>query len=688
MKNIYIVMAMLFTALFAAPAQAYYGATLEVTGNVYGMCPCDIISSNELLVEITNLGSSSDTYYMSLDLPEGWSGFVSPQMTLASAEKGFIEPLWITPACGTPPGTYEVTLVAESGMSGKTFERDIDIEILKCHDVSISADSSQGTCMDSNLETGIVIENRGKTGETFLLSSDTSWAVVDRDSVYLDPGESRSIALSVDPPEGQKGTYEVTVKAESEDSYASSSKTIRIDVSECYAFSTSITPSGNSVCMGDSAELYLHIDNLGSKADTYRIVTPSWVRAPEDIVSVGSMERRTVSMTATPLKTGEREITVYVSSENHATSIEEASVTLSAEKCSSVEVSMYPEKRSICSGDSAQFSVMVKNTGTGMESYSIDATPGSPSRMSLLLGPGDSENVIIDINTVSGHGLVPVSVSVTGDDTSASASSVLDVMKCHDASLDVDLDRNTACRGDMVSYDITVANTGEYEDSYRLSYPGGSEDFSLIPGETLNLERTSRPQLAWGGYRELEFTLESAGGFSETVRKKLVTNERSDCHDAEMKIKDSDDENVITVIGKGKNVEIDILNTGLRSGLFEFGIEGPEWAHLSAEHIGLRPAENGNVYLYLSPPFGTEEKEYEITVTASSEHASSSVVVMAVVASEENEEPPVQPPPTEGMFTGFDLLSYQEIFIYGLVVLTVAAVMVRFFFIRRFTPAL
>ena len=118
-KNTFIILLILSCALLARPACAYYGASLDITVATAQVCPCDIVSSSEVTVKVMNYGSETDTYYMSMELPAGWSGFIEPELTLASGETATVNPVWITPSCLIEPGKYTITVVAESASSGK-----------------------------------------------------------------------------------------------------------------------------------------------------------------------------------------------------------------------------------------------------------------------------------------------------------------------------------------------------------------------------------------------------------------------------------------------------------------------------------------------------------------------------------------------------------------------------------------
>ncbi len=165
----YIILLISLLAVFPSPASAYYGAAFDISSEMHQVCPCDIITSDEIVVEFINYGTKSDTYLISIDVPDGWTGFVVPDVTLASGEKIVLDPMWITPPCGTEPGKYTVDFTAESMQSGKIIEKELELDVMRCHDVSISGESYLKTCEDEEFTAQAVVKNLGKISETFVL---------------------------------------------------------------------------------------------------------------------------------------------------------------------------------------------------------------------------------------------------------------------------------------------------------------------------------------------------------------------------------------------------------------------------------------------------------------------------------------------------------------------------------------
>lgn len=698
LKYLTILIAML--VLIPNQASAYYDAALEITSEIRQICPCDIISSDDIVVELVNYGTKSDTYFLSMEVPGEWSGFIVPEVILASGEWTVLDPMWITPPCGTEPGKYVVKFTAESAQSGKVFEEELELDVMRCHDVSISGDNYLNTCVENEVTSSLEVTNLGKTKETFRLSASPEWVTVSPDSVTISAWDSRAISIIADPPAGLTGTQEITLRAESTLSYASTEKKMKLDIDHCYLFSASIVPPEDTVCMGKSIEYQLLIDNKGVKSDTYRIVTPAWVKADESTLSLGSDRRGSVRLTATPPSTGKRDMNVYVSSVDHPTSIINVEGVLTAVDCRSAAVSFSAAERNVCRGESTDFVLKVENTGSVMTAYNIETTMGKLSREKVVLGPGEAQNVILDITSAETgiEGTYPVTVYVfSGEDATDKDSATLVVHKCRDATISVNPVERNVCEGDIVAYEVTVKNTGEFDDDYDLTYPSGEKGFSLQPGDSILMKLDVPVDFSWGRGNRLPFVVKSSKGVR--VEKRVTLNVTSDdtCYAVDLIIISGDgtkNKQMNSVIGEGQAVELRVANMGLRSDSYTLTMSGPDWAYLSEQNVHLSPLQEETVYLYLSPPEDTEKMDYGMTILADSGRALSGVTISTTVLeylSAEDEEVQSAEAPSElelltgnlaGMFTAAEPVAVELTVISALVFFTALLIVLRFVVFR------
>jgi len=682
----YILAVLVLLMVVPGQASAYYGVSLDILYDVSQVCPCDIISADDIQLQVTNYGTKTDTVMLSMELPDGWSGFIMPEVTLASGESSLVDSAWLTPPCSTEPGTYTVKFRAESAMSGKVSEKDVTLDIMRCHDVGFSGEDYAATCHAQPKTLSVDITNRGKVRETFRISSYPEWTIATPGEVTLEPWETRTISLTATPPADMLGRQEITLAAESDSSYAAAEKKLTLDIEQCYLFLAKLAPQEDTVCFGNSADYYLTIDNLGTKADTYRIVTPAWVSSEKSTLTIPSKGRAVVKLTATPVERGSRDIYVYVTSVNNPTSIITATSSLSAVDCTAVAVSMSPAERTVCRGESTDFTVRVENTGTVVTSYTLDSTMGRLDREKLVLSPGESQNVVLSVKSGK-EGMYPVTVDATAGDVSDRDSATLVVRKCHDAVMDVKPEAGTYCTGDRQAFEVYVKNTGDFEDSYVLDYGSGTREFYLQPGDSIKLNIEMSVDYPWGTENRMVFELSSRKGVHLERTVTLNVSEKDVCHAARLFTADGAAEKRIdTVVGYGLPVELVLRNMGTRPDTYNLSVNGPEWVHLSTRSVDLSPLEEERFYLYISPPFGAEYKDYEVTVLADS---GSSLAGVRIDTSVLEEIPENETEQSMGLFSGgfsgmFSAAAYNtEVVLVGMLALfTIILVVLRFLVFR------
>jgi hypothetical protein len=163
---------------------------------------------------------------------------------LGSGESGTIT-VYFTPDCGCEPGTYSVVLNAESVITGNEVSRTIAVETIKCHYVSVDTGETYKRLCQENGDGRIFdvdIGNEGKFNEVFVLSTDKDWAIFSDTSILVNGGDSRSVQVIMNPPEGLEGPQHILLEAESESSYAYDSEPVTVDIMNCYDFEARLTP--------------------------------------------------------------------------------------------------------------------------------------------------------------------------------------------------------------------------------------------------------------------------------------------------------------------------------------------------------------------------------------------------------------------------------------------------------------
>ena len=137
----FVIFALMFVLLVPS-VQAASDVYMVLESESTSGCPCNAMGN---MITVTNTGDSTDTFTFSLDLPEGWTGFIGPSKVFAVGETKKI-PFYVTPACFIEAGNYVVTVTAKTS-DGREFSNNVDVEILTCHFVKIEAEELTKTCV-------------------------------------------------------------------------------------------------------------------------------------------------------------------------------------------------------------------------------------------------------------------------------------------------------------------------------------------------------------------------------------------------------------------------------------------------------------------------------------------------------------------------------------------------------------
>jgi uncharacterized membrane protein len=645
-KNPLVVIYSLMLISLLAPAVMGASIDLQVsTGqhppNRISSCPDSVLSDIDVMV--SNLGGQTDTVMLTLDWPADL-GFIKPYQTLASGEEAVVEPLWITIPYNLEPGVYHARITAESSVTGDMLTETIEIEVLRCRSVEILIDDDYGrSCIETQEPVTYEIEvvNQGKWEETFELSASADWAEFSRESVTVAPGGSESVSLVLTPPEGTSpGRHTVFLTAESTESYASDTKSVEMDVVDCFTFTSELEPESLEACLGDSMDYELTITNTGEEEDEYAIGTPEWVYPDRTSTVLGAGESDIITLTALPDEKGIQTFEVTVTSVRDELA---APITLSGiinvKECRGVALIVSPEELSVCRGEEAEFSVNVKNTGSLEETFQISSTFGELAIESVELDAGESETVALHVDS-SGlpEGTVIIEVSAAGGPVSDMATAELVVEECYMTEFSLQPDEVTACPGAEIPYTMRVRNTGMQADNYTLRYADETIEFALGPNETRAVSYDYViPYVEEGRYL---FTVEltSEGGISLMESSEIRLKAEDVCYGVRL-----EDDPGIVDIGKAITIEITITNTGEQADTFMVSLkDAPEWAYIEPDEVQLGGGENESLYLYLSPGFGTSREIYTVTVEAESEHSSDELDI-SVTIPEEMLAPPEAP---------------------------------------------
>ncbi|HDD46453.1 MAG TPA: hypothetical protein ENG42_03175 [Candidatus Aenigmarchaeota archaeon] len=645
----YAIIAACIVVLILAPgAFAYSNLEMVITPSYVSVCPCSAASNINLM--LTNLDDETDTYKLRLGLPSGWSGFIEPEVTLASGESRSVS-IYVTPDCVSEPAVYIVKVIATSSLTGEVFSKDLKVEVLRCHHVKLYVEPQISMCKGESIDYGIDVKNMGKFDEEFNVNIATPWGQHITHTIKLLSQQTKRIVVKLTPPADKTGEYYIEVDANSLTSYASDTAVSELTIENCYDFDAYLSPFSQDVCLGRLARFDLVIVNKGTKDDNYTISMPSWVISDKESVYLKGGRQGNVKIYVKPRVAFEKEFDITIASSKKPGLRYVVKGKVSARDCRKVAVIITPADSEVCYGLEKVYDVIIKNTGTIEETYNIVSTHGKLSQSKVFLNPGETKKVKLTVGAEEmelGKVMVIV-VKAFAKGIADENIATLAVKNCYSAEMSVEPEYKKACRKEVINYSINVKNTGRFTDSYTL-YMDNKEiaKFILRSGEETVFTKSLYLFQPYAQTKEITFKLNSS---FVAVEKHVKVDIRpiEECYSVEINIEGNGKR--VKVIGmptgagvatgfikeRAAKVNVDVCKTavlnvrirniGEMSDVYNVAIEGPEWVYISQQKFLLKKGEAKNAYIYISPPYNVKGS-YVAKLIVSSENIKKVVEIL------------------------------------------------------------
>jgi uncharacterized membrane protein len=637
MKNLTMVLSIVF-ALMAISGSVLAVSdiqlrTTDAAGNEKGTTTAPVstcpgpITVQDVRILVKNLAADTDTFSVSMTLPQGWDGAIKSSITLASGEEKQLNLFYVNMPYTTTPGKYYITVTVKSGINpNDVVMKDIAVEVLACHMVELKViDSSKEMCQESrqSLVYKINVTNKGKWEEEFVLSSSLPWVKFSQAAITLPSQGTKNIDVIVTPPSDmQPGEQTIPITVKSSLSYASDSKTIKAFLMNCFNADASITPLENTVCLGKSDVYTLTIQNKGTLADTYKITGPDWVKIQFGEMSIPAGQTRQIDVFATPKTAGRASFSIEIVSANDTAAKKTVAGNIVTEECRGVALVLTPTQVKACKGSDATFNLAIKNTGVAEDTYTIKLSRGSADQANLTVAKGETKTVKLTVNTANLTGQQLVLVQVTDGVVSDQATANISIEDCYSATVSVASDKKITCPCGSVNFSVAITNTGTLNDTFKAKLDSQEKSVQMDAGktDTVMLQKV----LSCDQKGNLTVTVEvSSDHMAKIVRTVTIELKQKDlCYSVHLTTSGTVEK---VQEGRATAVEVKATNDGESSDTYAISVSGPAWAYASPLTLALASKTTDSIYLYLAPPLGTNESEYSVKLTAKSSAVTSSV---------------------------------------------------------------
>ncbi len=390
--------------------------------------------------------------------------------------------------------SYPVTVKAtadETSDSIKTYTNVLD-------PLTVSMDSIHKiTVTNLNASYLLTVSNSGNRAHTFNLSVvSQANAFLNLSTVTLSAGDSQDVLLNVSSPVEGLFTTQVTVN----NSQDTDTLTVLTNVGTAPVHSIELTSNTQSLTLepGAPTNYQIVLENTGNVNETvyFSVIAPPEVKA----------SLITSSKTLTPGQTFNNILTV--ASENiggpYSVTVHAASDSASDDLVTRttfitpIKVVANANKKTVLTNQPANYSLTVTNTGTMAHTFNLNATcnaTDSLSNTSLNLGPGNSSTVTYSVSsgtTGTYDSLINVNYKYTSLITLSDAyihhnlsmSTRVDTRPVYGVSLSSNTSTQSVNTGVNATYELTILNTGNVNDSFDLTLNNPRADVAVLNDST------------------------------------------------------------------------------------------------------------------------------------------------------------------------------------------------------------
>ncbi|MBD3262912.1 hypothetical protein GF374_00855 [Candidatus Woesearchaeota archaeon] len=498
MKKLVIVLAAFLVLCFMPAGLADFGLSTSVT--TQATCATDTVLYN---VQVTNTGGLTDSYTVSMsgDAAE-WAVAAPAGFNLEPGETENVY-VYVTPVSGALVGTYDLKIIINSRHSGKE-SVDLNTEVANCHSVALTATTpSKEACVCTMVEYPLTIANTGRYTENFELSlsgNAAEWATLSDETVRLEAGESKEIFAYVTTDCDAIDEYELSVKAESQNSNALTSQQLNLISQPCYDFDMAPEKNYLSFCENTEVKVPVTIKNEGTADNTYtlKVDGPRWATMEKEKVTVPASSEEQIKLVLFPeyKVAGDFKIKVAAVGELGEVATEKE-LTANVLTCHSTDLKVGKERDVVCPYTSKVYEVSLANTGEYAEHYALSVSGADWATIDqpfVNLDSGNSQKVNLEINPKDvAAGKYMLKVTAESQDSCGTTDSdeieieIASKDKCFGVQASAALSSVDVTYGEGALIPVVIENKGTETSTYYLDVSGTGASYAQLNPATVEL---------------------------------------------------------------------------------------------------------------------------------------------------------------------------------------------------------
>jgi len=488
---------------------------------------------------------------------------------------------------------------------------------------------------------------------TVSLSGDAAkWAVAAPAGFVLGPGETEQIYVYVTPSSGAlPGDYDLKVTVNGQ-SAGRQDNDLKVVVGDCHSATLTALEISQDVCAESAVTYSLTLANTGKYTENFALSTTgpasAWTTLSDTVVKLKAGESKEIVATVQPTadQTGTFDLTITAKSDSNAAA--STKVKVNSNNC--YEFALTPDKNFIdfCENSDVTMPLTIRNSGQSTNTFdlalngpswasldqaSVDVAPGSEKIVNLKLFPGFG---------VSGRSDIKITATGTQGGVSNTQTVTADVKTCYSTDLKIAAETDTLCPFTSKIYEVSLVNTGEFDESYSLTVKGADwasidKDFvELKAGESAKFNLKIDPKDVPAGNYVLAVNGVSQGPSKTSASDNLAVTitPKDGCFGVQTTAALT---KVQVAPGDGALIPIIIENKGTQESTYNIEVSGTgaAYAQLNPATVTIEGRQAKTVYMYVAVPAETAQNAYKVTVAARLQDgtvSSSSEVEVDVVA--------------------------------------------------------
>lgn len=574
---------------------------------------------------ITNLGNFNK---QKIDLSVS-SGIITPKTMLLNKNQSSDFNITLNPI--SQPISQTIEIKAYLPDKNTTIYKNISFNINNCASYNASLTTiNNRTCTGESLNYAINIKNTGTSADSYTISS--SKGSLDTDFINLSSGSSRTININLMPKTA--GTFPIVVKIKpatgKERELVSS-----YSAEDCCNASLYATDSHISVCSNEPIEaaIPMKINNLGAP-ENFTITSSSDWAVPQD--SWILLSRNTSRYFITRLGAISIPGTYHAIITASAGSCKaNAYVTMNVKNCYGFSVSQSllqsPNINEMCSCTSKPFKIIVKNTGSSSDTYTLSLLKGDPQLFSfpeqkLELTPGNQGSFDGEFNMPCSYNstgnLVFVVSSKSNPQITKTINIVIGSKQCYSAN--IVMNNVDVCPNQNFNISAIITNNGNRTDNYSVNLNCPSWVSAKSYSKEITLTAQNRYVISFNGIANIS---DSSNTYLCGVEVKSLTNPEVNAVASSKISIDSVDKcfcyepvlnqtSTVMSPGSSKVTSLSITNCGTNVQNYKFDITGDhsDWVIIEPSSLSIIPNGYDISYLALLPKSDAVPGTYNFTV--------------------------------------------------------------------------